>query len=321
VGDVPDEVVDGVSGNRATTRLQERAIPYDFFTPAVQSCPMSEQTQIPQHWERGFAEANGIELHYCRTGGSGPPFVVSHGFTDDGYCRLDLARELGDEFDVVLYDARGHGRSDAPDGEYGSSERATDLLGLLDALEDPILFGHSMGADTVATAAARQPDRPRAVVLEDPVWPLDGVNDVIEDGPGEDGEDEPGRDIEEQVAEWQDHSVEELLEADTMFRDLAERGQPNLARRVAEARRRLRPEIGRMFGDGLVDPTETYGDIEAPTLIVKAGAEEAEREREREIAGFLPDGRIVHVDGAGHCVFWDERERATEELRAFLTTI
>jgi pimeloyl-ACP methyl ester carboxylesterase len=284
---------------------------------------MSEQTQIPQHWERGSVEANGIELHYCRTGGSGPPFVVSHGFTDDGYCRLDLARELGDDFDVVLYDARGHGRSDAPDGGYGASERAADLHGLLDALalENPILFGHSMGADTVTQATVSRPDRPRAVVLEDPVWPLDGVNDVIEDAPDEDGEDAPDEDIEEQIAWWQDHSVEELLEAETMFRDLAERGQPDLARRVAAARRRLRPEIGRMFEDGLLDPTETYGEFEAPTLILKADADEAEREREREIAGSLPDGRIVHVDDAGHCVFWDEREAATEELKGFLTTV
>jgi|AntDeeMinimDraft_5_1070356.scaffolds.fasta_scaffold12842_2 pimeloyl-ACP methyl ester carboxylesterase len=284
---------------------------------------MSDRTQVPAHWERGFVEANDIELHYCRTNGSGPPLVVSHGFTDDGYCRLDLARELGDEFDVVLYDARGHGRSEAPDEGYGAPERARDLVRLLDALaiEDPILFGHSMGADTVTEAVARRPVRPRAVVLEDPVWPVEGVNNVIEDGPGDDGENGPGDDIEAQVAAWQDASVEELLEADAMFRELAETGRADLARRVAEARRRLRPEIARVFEAGLVDPTETYGDIEAPTLIVKADAEEAEREREREIAAYLPDGRIVHVDEAGHCVFWDERERATEELRAFLTTV
>jgi len=277
---------------------------------------MSGQTQLPEQWERGFVETNGIELHYCRTGGSGPPFVVSHGFTDDGYCRLDLARELEAEFDVVLYDARGHGRSDAPDGEYGPPERASDLHGLLDALaiDDPILFGHSMGADTVAMAAARRPDRPRAVVLEDPVWLLDGVNDdVVEDSPDEN--------IEAQVAEWQDHSVAELLEADAMFRDLAERGQADLARRVAAARRRLRPEIANVAETSPVDPTETYGDIDAPTLILKADASEAEREREREVADVLPDGRLAHVDDAGHCVFWDERERATEELRAFLTAL
>ncbi|QPV62666.1 alpha/beta hydrolase [Halosimplex litoreum] len=277
---------------------------------------MSFQTQIPDDWERRSVEANGIQLHYCRSGGSGPTVVVSHGFTDDGYCRLDLARELATDFDVVLYDARGHGRSDAPDGEYGPPERAGDLLGLLDALalEDPILFGHSMGADTVTMAAARSPDRPRAVVLEDPVWVLDGVNDDLIEG-------DPGAGIEEQIAWWRDHSVEELLEADTMFRDLAERGQPDLARRVAEARRRLRPEVGRVSDAEFVDPIETYGDIEAPTLILKADADEAEREREREVAASLPNGRLVHVEGAGHCVFWDERERATEELRSFLATV
>ena len=277
---------------------------------------MSQQTQIPEQWERGSVAANGIELHYCRSGGSGPPFVVSHGFTDDGYCRLDLARELAEDFDVVLYDARGHGRSDAPDQPYGASQRALDLLGLLDALdiEDPILFGHSMGADTVTAAATRQPDRPRAVVLEDPVWLLDGVNDTV-------GEDGPGRDIEAQVAEWQDRSVEELLAGDTMFNDLAERGQPDLARRVAEARRRLRPEVARVMAADLLDPTERYGDIDAPTLILKADADETEREREREVAAHLPDGHLVHVDDAGHCVFWDERDRATAELRAFLDTV
>ncbi len=277
---------------------------------------MSKPTKAPEQWERGFVETNDIELHYCRSGGSAPPFVISHGFTDDGYCRLDLARELADDFDVVLYDARGHGRSDAPDAAYGASERAADLLGLLDglAIESPILFGHSMGADTVAAAAARQPDWPRAVVLEDPVW----VHARDEDGEEDEG---PGWNIEKQIAEWQDQSVEELLEADTMFRELAERGQSDLARRVAEARRRLSPEIARVSEAEFIDPAETYGDIEAPTLILKADADEEERERERETAALLPDGQLVHIDGAGHCVLWDEPERATEELRAFLTTV
>ncbi len=277
---------------------------------------MSERTPVPEQWERGFVEANDIELHYCRTGGSGPPFVISHGFTDDGYCRLDLARELAEDFDVVLYDARGHGRSDAPTESYGPAERAADLLGLLDALalKDPILFGHSMGADTVAEAAAHDPDRPWAVVLEDPVWRLDE---------GDSGEDDagPGRDIEEQIAHWQAHNVEELLEADGFIGGLADSGQADLARRIAEARRRLRPEIARVSDAEFVDPTEVYGDIEAPTLILKADADEEDREREREIAGLLPHGQLEHVDGADHCVFWDERERATEELRAFLETV
>lgn len=58
-----------------------------------------------------------------------------------------------------------------------------------------------------------------------------------------------------------------------------------------------------------------------PTLVLKADADEAEREREQEVADHLSNGRLVHVEDAGHCVLWDERERATEELRAFLDTV
>lgn len=277
---------------------------------------MSDDAPVPEDWERGFVDVNGVQLHYCRTGGTGPPFVISHGVTDDGYCRTDLARELEDDYDVVLYDARGHGRSDAPPEGYGATERAADLVGLLDSLdlENPILFGHSMGGDTVAVAAARNPDLPRAVVLEDPAGMLGGDDD----GENDDG---PGRDIEEQIDWWQDHTTEELVEADDWFRELAASGREDLARRLAGARLRLRPEIAQVFEAGLVDPAEVYGDIDAPTLVLKADADEEGRARDRQMADHLPEGRLVHVDGAGHCVFWDERGRATEELRAFLSAV
>jgi len=31
-------------------------------------------------WQSGYVVANGIRLHYTRTGGGGPPVVLSHGF-------------------------------------------------------------------------------------------------------------------------------------------------------------------------------------------------------------------------------------------------
>ena len=45
-----------------------------------------------------------------------------------------------------------------------------DLAGLIKALklEKPILMGHSMGSASVAQFAAKYPDVPRAVILEDP---------------------------------------------------------------------------------------------------------------------------------------------------------
>ncbi len=120
-------------------------------------------------WIEGDVTANGIRLHYYRTGGDKPSVVLSHGYSDSGLCWLRLARDLEADYDVVMYDARGHGLSEAPDEGYTSMERADDLAGLIRALglEKPAIMGHSMGASTTLYCAARYPGLMRAVVLED----------------------------------------------------------------------------------------------------------------------------------------------------------
>ena len=69
-------------------------------------------------WQAGYVEANGIRLHYTRTGGAGPAVVLAHGVTDDGLCWTPVAEALADAYDLVMVDARGHGRSDAYVGKY-----------------------------------------------------------------------------------------------------------------------------------------------------------------------------------------------------------
>lgn len=76
-----------------------------------------------------------------------------------------------------------------------------------------------------------------------------------------------------------------------------------------------------MFQAGWLDATETFGDIESPTLVLRADGDEERRERDLAAADELSNGRLVHVDGAGHCAFRDRREAATVELRAFLDEI
>lgn len=70
--------------------------------------------------------------------------------------------------------------------------------------------------------------------------------------------------------------------------------------------------------DGWVDPAEYYPRIDAPTLLLKADADGDELARNHRFADHLPNGRLVHVPDAGHCVFRGNRERATSELRTFL---
>ena len=60
-------------------------------------------------WQSGSVDANGVTIHYTRTGGGGPVVVLAHGVTDNGLCWSPLARELEPDYDLIMVDARGHG--------------------------------------------------------------------------------------------------------------------------------------------------------------------------------------------------------------------
>jgi N-formylmaleamate deformylase len=124
----------------------------------------------------GYTEGNlpigGIDVHYYRIGTRGrPPVVLLHGFSDGGLTWLRLARDLDPDYDLVMLDAAGHGKSGGV--EHGFRERAaSDVLAAIERLEleRPALVGHSMGAGTASAVAVQASDRLRGVSLEDPGW-------------------------------------------------------------------------------------------------------------------------------------------------------
>jgi pimeloyl-ACP methyl ester carboxylesterase len=136
----------------------------------ITAVPCAAGPQPPAGWTDGYVMANGIRLHYWRTGGDKPALVLAHGSSDDGLCWTYLAKEFTDRYDIIMFDARGHGLSDPPTAADAPDVQVEDLAGLIKALklEKPILMGHSMGSASVANFAAKYPDVPRAVILEDP---------------------------------------------------------------------------------------------------------------------------------------------------------
>jgi pimeloyl-ACP methyl ester carboxylesterase len=99
------------------------------------------------NWACGVCEANGINIHHLRTGGYKPPLIPLHELTGSGACWIPLARALEDDYDVVMPDARGHGRSSVPLHGFLYRDHASDVTGLIEALglAAPVLLGHSMG--------------------------------------------------------------------------------------------------------------------------------------------------------------------------------
>src|SRR5512141_1470886 len=123
-------------------------------------------------WTENDTIVNGKRIHTYRFGAAGKPVLfLIHGLTDTGLCWQPLAEALAGEYDIVLPDARGHGKSEriAP-GE--KIDLIADLAGVIAnlGLGRVIAGGHSMGAGEAALLCARYPALVRAVFLEDPPW-------------------------------------------------------------------------------------------------------------------------------------------------------
>lgn len=97
-----------------------------------------------------YTDNEGTRIHY-EVVGNGPPLVLQHGmFWDlEGWERWGYAESLKQHFQLVLVDARGHGRSGKPHdpASYTLSNHVSDLVAVLDALEIPTAqyWGFSMG--------------------------------------------------------------------------------------------------------------------------------------------------------------------------------
>jgi N-formylmaleamate deformylase len=121
-------------------------------------------------WSDGYVTANGIQIHYYRTGGNKPQVVINHGAGDDGLCWTRVVEELEADYDVILPDARGHGKSDSGNKNYSTKQLVADLAGIILELklDLPVVGGHSMGAMTSLHLAADHPNLTRGIFLEDP---------------------------------------------------------------------------------------------------------------------------------------------------------
>ena len=117
---------------------------------------------------------NGHRLAYT-TYGEGPRVIVLvHGLLLNQRMHAVLAQALADRGNrAVTLDLLGHGRSDRPPDmwRYSMTTFGQQVIALLDHLDvdEAVVLGTSLGANTALEAAALGPDRLRGMVVEMPV--------------------------------------------------------------------------------------------------------------------------------------------------------
>ncbi|MFJ8629345.1 alpha/beta fold hydrolase [Streptomyces sp. NPDC093568] len=121
-----------------------------------------------------LAAVNGVELYY-ETAGDGDPLVLVHGSWGDHYNWVPVMKDLSRDHRVLVYDRRGHSRSERPPGQGSRREDEDDLAALMETLGFAPAFvaGNSFGASTALGLAGRRPELFRGILAHEP--PLMGV--------------------------------------------------------------------------------------------------------------------------------------------------
>src|ERR671930_1659403 len=113
------------------------------------------------------ARVNDINLYY-EVHGQGEPFLFISGTGSScEYMKVTTVDWLAREFQLIIFDHRGTGRSDKPDMAYSTRMFANDAVGLLEHLgiERSHVGGRSMGGRVLHWVAIANTYRAGAPVL------------------------------------------------------------------------------------------------------------------------------------------------------------
>ena len=273
----------------------------------------AEPAGVWRTYERGFVPVEGTVLYY-EAMGAGEPVILLHGGAIDHRMWDEQFETLAKEFRVVRYDARGHGLSLSPFGEYRHYE---DLAALMTGLgfERAHLVGLSMGCRLAVDLAIDHPERVKSLVLCSP-----GVSGTSFDSPESKayleriraafGRADFTQAAEEFVIAWCDGPHRSPEETPPAVR----------SRIQAMARAKLRP--GRDQGQGFeLDPPamERFGEVRAPTLAILGELDMPDIHRIVErIGAEVPGARVERIGGAAHMVNLEYPEEVNELVLGFL---
>ena len=173
-----DPVDDGRDGGRSARRLAESTyVPAGgVVRPASPAVVLGnlEGSMVLVAERIGEFDYEGHRLEYTEYGSGDSVVVLLHGQLMPRRMHEPLARAVaGEGYHVYTLDLLGHGRSDKPTdpGLYSMTAFGRQVVAFLDhhGVEQAVVGGTSLGANTTLEVAARSPERLRGMIIEMPV--------------------------------------------------------------------------------------------------------------------------------------------------------
>jgi 3-oxoadipate enol-lactonase len=238
--------------------------------------------------------------------GSGEPLLLVHGL---GYARWGwepVLEPLERSFDVILFDNRGIGESDAPPGPYTVAELAADAAQVLDEAggERANVLGTSLGGMVAQELALTAPERVDRLVL------------ACTTPGGPEAFPMPERTV-------------QLMTGGATLRQFVENAlapgpDPELVDRILRHREATAQPLdawsAQAAAGATFDALGRIARVEAPTLILH-GTEDAvvDSRNSSLLASRIPDSRVELFPGGGHLFFWEQPDRFVDVVTGFLS--
>lgn len=245
---------------------------------------------------------------FYETSGTGEPVVLAHAFSVDRRMWASQIAALERRFQVIRYDLRGHGKSDAPSAPYAPQDDLRSVLYAL-GINKATLIGLSAGATIATDFAIAYPNRVARVILASPGLnghvpspPLTWTQPVFQAaGAG---------DPEGAAKLWAATPIMAMrndLTAESTVRDLVMSNVRLWTYRTNPAQPLTPPAIGRL------------SEIKCPALVILG---EQDLPHIKEIATLLVNGisgaKLVTIPRAGHMVNLDAGDAFNQAVESFL---
>ncbi|MHB1293539.1 MAG: alpha/beta fold hydrolase [Anaerolineae bacterium] len=248
---------------------------------------------------------DGVGLYY-ESHGSGPAVVFTHGAALDHAQWQPQIEALAPEYQVVVWDVRGHGRSTLPSGPVDPDAFSRDLIALLDHLAIPqtALCGLSMGGHIALQTAARWPSRCSALILIG--TPCTNAFNAYE-----------------RIVVPMNRFSQRILPMPTLARwTAAALGGRNLETRtyIEQTMAAIPHEqwVRLWHAVTSMESRDELGRIACPTLILEAEGDTLIHRQQVYMAAHIPGAEHRMVPGAGHATTLDNPAEVNSLIRAFL---
>jgi len=253
-------------------------------------------------------KTNGVDLHY-EVAGAGEPVLFIHGL---GSSLLDWEKQVNyfaKEYEVTVFDLRGHGRSGKAAGLYSISLFVSDTVALIRSLKlAPVhLVGISLGGMIALELAVSEPELVRSLVV------VNSPSEVTI------------RSFKDRLMVWQRFFIAGVLGMRQVGRFLGGRlfpepQQGELRKVFVERWAENDPAAYRAAMKAIVgwSVTDRLDQIKCPTLVVAAEYDYTPLEDKELLAARIDQAELVLVENSRHGTPVDRPEEFNHVVADFL---